>query len=209
MTTDIPSNHQSDAPPSSGRRSVSTINIPLSLTVMRILMIPIIVLFFYLPFQSAHIIAAVLFIIACITDWLDGFLARSLSQATDLGAFLDPIADKLLVAVVLVVIVAQDWMPYLAIPAAIIIGREIAIAGLREWMAEMGKRTSMAVSFMAKVKTSLQMLALIMLLWYVPGSTQWVLWIGVSLLYLAALLTLWSMTIYLKLAWPDLTLVKK
>lgn len=203
MTTDIDQNTKKE------ESIVGSINIPTSLTVIRIFMIPIIVLFFYLPFQSAHIVAAVLFILACLTDWLDGFLARSLSQATDLGAFLDPIADKLLIAVVLVVIVSQDWMPYLAIPAAIIIGREIAIAGLREWMAEMGKRTSMAVSFIAKIKTFVQMLALIMLLWYVPGGAAWIIWLGTGLLYLAAVLTLWSMTVYLKLAWPDLTLARK
>ncbi len=101
------------------------------------------------------------------------------------------------------IVVGEKLIPALAIPAAVIVGREVAISGLREWMAEMGKRTSLAVTFVAKIKTTLQMIALILLLWFTPHDPRWVLWIGTTLLWIAAALTLWSMTIYLKLAWPD------
>jgi CDP-diacylglycerol---glycerol-3-phosphate 3-phosphatidyltransferase len=178
-------------------------NLPTLLTLLRIFVIPLVVVCYYLPIRLAHPAAALIFLLACITDWLDGYLARRYSLATPLGAFLDPIADKLLVAVVLVIVVGEGLISGLAIPAAVIVGREVAISGLREWMAEMGKRTSVAVTFVAKIKTALQMLALILLLWYVPGSAKWVLWLGTLCLWIAAVLTLWSMIIYIKLAWPD------
>ncbi len=178
-------------------------NLPTILTCLRIFMIPLVVIFYYLPAPWGPRVAAILFVTACITDWLDGFLARRFAQSTQLGAFLDPIADKLLVAIVLVIVVGEKLMPGLAIPAAVIVGREVAISGLREWMAEMGKRTSIAVTFVAKIKTALQMVALILLVWFTPQDPIWILWTGVILLWIAAALTLWSMTIYLKLAWPD------
>jgi CDP-diacylglycerol---glycerol-3-phosphate 3-phosphatidyltransferase len=179
-------------------------NIPLLLTVSRILVIPVVALFYLLPFWWAHPAAAVLLGLAAFTDWLDGYLARSLSQMTELGAFLDPVADKLLVAVSLVMVVSANLIPYLGVAAAVIIGREIAISALREWMSTLGKRVSMKVTNLAKFKTTVQMVALIMLVWYHPGSFAWILWLGPILLYVAAILTLWSMFIYLKIAWPEL-----
>ncbi len=180
-------------------------NIPLFLTYLRIVLIPAIVVIFYLPGPHSHLIASACFFVACFTDWLDGYLARTLNQTTKLGAFLDPVADKLAVASVLVLIVAEFSSIYVTIPAIIIIGREIAVSALREWMAEMGKRTSIAVSWIGKFKTAIQMWALILLLLYYPAYHLSILIIGMVLLYVAAVLTLWSMLIYLKTAWPDLT----
>ena len=166
------------------------------------LAVPVLVLIFYVP-QYGHLLATILFVLACITDWLDGYLARNLSLTTRFGAFLDPVADKLIVAVALVLVVGENIVPYLAIPAAIIVGREIVISSLREWMAEIGKRTSVAVSMVGKVKTVVQMIALTLLLFYTPTVNRSILALGVIALYLAAVMTLWSMIIYLKLAWPD------
>ena len=184
-------------------------NIPNGVTFFRILLIPFLVLIFYLPFHGNNIVCAIIFAIAAITDWLDGFLARTLAQTSSLGAFLDPVADKLIVAVALVLLVGEKNLPLLAIPAAVIVGREIVISALREWMAEVGKRANVAVSYIGKVKTTLQMIAVIVLLAYKPGSSGLTgLWLGVVgyiLLYVAAVLTLWSMFIYLKAAWRDLT----
>lgn len=184
-------------------------NIPLLLTWLRILAIPVIALFYLLPFPWAHPFAAVLLGLAAFTDWLDGYLARSLMQMTELGAFLDPVADKLLVSVALVMVLSAHLIPYLGVAAAIIIGREIAISALREWMSTIGKRVSVKVTNIAKFKTMLQMVALVMLVWYHPGSFPWILWVGPILLYSAAILTIWSMVIYLKTAWPDLTIPQK
>lgn len=184
-------------------------NIPLLLTVLRLSAIPVFGVIYFLPYSWAHPLAAMLFLLAAITDWLDGYLARSLSQATDFGAFLDPVADKLMVAVALIFVIGWNYVPYLSIPAAIIVGREIAISALREWMAEVGKRTSVAVTFVSKFKTTIQMIALTLLLWYSPGRHVAILWTGVILLCIAALLTLWTMIVYLKVAWPDLTLSKE
>lgn len=182
-------------------------NIPLLLTLLRIGIIPFFVLVYYLPFYCAHSAASVLFIIAALTDWLDGYLARMLRQTTKLGAFLDPVADKLLVACALVIVVGQRHIPGLSIAAAVIVMREIAISALREWMAEIGKRASVAVNLVAKVKTVMQMIALVLLVWYTAAlSSLWVIWLGTVLLFFAAALTLWTMIIYLKFAWPDLTL---
>lgn len=180
------------------------INFPTFLTLSRIIAIPLFVIIYYLPFTEAHLIAALIFTFAGLTDWLDGYLARNWSQTTPFGAFLDPVADKLMVAVALVLVVSEVGLAVLAIPAAIIVGREIVISALREWMAEIGKRTSVAVSLIGKVKTLIQMLALILLLLYEPGKLN-LLFVGCILLYIAAFLTLWSMTIYLKAAWSDLT----
>jgi len=179
-------------------------NIPTLLTLLRIFAIPIIFIFYCLPFPWAHPTAAILLALAAFTDWLDGYLARSLSQMTQLGAFLDPVADKLLVAVVLVMVLSAHLIPYLGVAAAIIIGREIAISALREWMSTIGKRVSINVTTIAKYKTMMQMVALILLVWYHPDSQLWVKWIGAVLLYFAAILTIWSMCVYLKAAWPDL-----
>src|SRR3989338_6350328 len=138
-------------------------NTPMLLTFLRILAIPFIVIVYLLPYEYAHPIAAILLALAAFTDWLDGYLARSLSQMTQLGAFLDPVADKLLVAVALVMVLDSHLFPYLGIASAIIIGREIAISALREWMSTIGKRLSVKVTTIAKFKTTLQMVALVML----------------------------------------------
>ncbi|QLH43524.1 MAG: CDP-diacylglycerol--glycerol-3-phosphate 3-phosphatidyltransferase [Coxiellaceae bacterium] len=180
-------------------------NIPTALTFIRILTIPVFVVLFYLP-GWGRTAAAIIFAVAALTDWLDGYLARNLSQTTRFGAFLDPVADKLQVAIALVLVVGSDSVPYLTIPAAIIVGREIVISALREWMAEIGKRTSVAVSMIGKLKTVMQMVALVLLLAFSRETALWWWVLGAILLYIAAVLTLWSMVMYLKAAWPDLTL---
>ncbi|MCE9665031.1 CDP-diacylglycerol--glycerol-3-phosphate 3-phosphatidyltransferase [Halomonas sp. M5N1S17] len=178
-------------------------NIPNILTLARIAFIPLLVVFFYLPFAWSMPVAAGLFALAAVTDWLDGYLARRWDQATPFGAFLDPVADKLMVAVALALLIERFDSVWLTLPALVIIGREIVISALREWMAEMGKRGSVAVSWLGKVKTSLQMIALLLLLAFSPG-TQLAL-VGVATLYVAAILTLWSMALYLRSAWPHLS----
>lgn len=180
-------------------------NIPNLVTLLRIFLIPVLVIVFYLPFAANHVVAAIIFALAAMTDWLDGYLARSLAQTSKLGAFLDPVADKLMVAISLVLVVGEQQLPYLAIPAAVIVGREIIISALREWMAEVGKRASVAVSMIGKFKTAVQMIALVLLLVYKPNGAVLVSEAGYILLCIAALLTLWSMIMYLRAAWPDLT----
>lgn len=191
-------------PINTGSQRVPDVKIPNLLTLFRIACIPIVVIVYYLPFHAAGYYSAGVFVIASITDLLDGYLARTLNQTTALGAFLDPVADKLLVAVCLVLLVAEPNLPFLAIPAAIIISREIVISALREWMAELGKRTSVAVSFLGKIKTCCQMFSIVILLAFRDGQQLGWLWLGYLSLYLAAGLTLWSMIIYLKAAWSDL-----
>lgn len=185
-------------------------NIPNSLTLLRIAMIPIFVLVFYLPFSWANIAACVIFTLAALTDMLDGYLARKLEQISPLGAFLDPVADKLMVAVVLVCLVQRESSMghigglVLTLPAAVIIGREITVSALREWMAELGARSKVAVSVYGKVKTIAQMVALGVLVFRDSLYGLPVYGIGVLLLYIAALLTLVSMYQYLSSAWPRL-----
>lgn len=183
------------------------INIPNLLTYLRLALVPAIVLAFYLPGKFGHMLAAIIFAFAALTDLVDGYLARNLNQTTRFGAFLDPVADKLVVSIALILVVGEVGKAYIAIPAAVIIGREIAISALREWMADIGKRTSVAVSYMAKIKTTLQMVAVGLLLLYCPKCAYGhkYLIFGLILLYLAAGMTLWSMYMYLKAAWPDLT----
>lgn len=180
-------------------------NLPNTLTLLRIAMIPIFVVVFYIPSQWSNLLACLVFSIAALTDLLDGYLARKLDQISRLGAFLDPVADKLMVAVVLVLLVQQKPELYLALPAAVIIGREITISALREWMAELGARSKVAVSIFGKVKTVTQMVALIFLVYKNPLFGIPVYDIGLVLLYIAVILTLWSMFEYLYSAWPKLT----
>lgn len=177
-------------------------NLPNILTLSRIVMIPVFVAIFYLPAQWSYVVSAAIFAIAGATDWLDGYLARKLDQSTPFGAFLDPVADKLMVAVALTVLIEEHASFILTVPAMVIIGREIVISALREWMAEIGSRASVAVSYIGKIKTTAQMVSIIMLLAVPPGGT--IAWLGTALLYLAAVLTLWSMVLYLQAAWPDL-----
>lgn len=175
-------------------------NLPTNITLLRIALIPLLTVVFYLPWHYSNVVCTLIFIIAGFTDWLDGYLARKMQMETPFGAFLDPVADKLMVAMVLVIIVQQQASPYLAIPAAIIIGREITIASLREWMAEIGQRAKVKVSVLGKWKTAAQMLSIGLLLYRedlfgIPVNT-----VGYTLLYIAAFLTLWSMVNYLKAA---------
>jgi len=173
-------------------------SIPNILTLIRILIIPLLVLVYYFPANRWGMpIAALLFGLAALTDWLDGYLARKLNQTSKLGAFLDPIADKLIVVTVLVMIVDEYGKLSILIPALIIIGREIAISGLREWMSELGHSGSVSVSMLGKIKTIVQMVALFLLLYYYPIFGIPVFKLGVWLLYIAAALTLWSMMVYI------------
>lgn len=180
-------------------------NIPNLLTLLRIFLIPVLVVFVYLPVAWAHIAATAVFALAAFTDLLDGYLARRLGQVSALGAFLDPVADKLMVATALVLLVEADPTPVMAIPAVVIVGREITISGLREWMAGIGARTQVAVSTIGKFKTTAQMIAISLLLFREPVYSIPVYTIGLVLLYVAVVLTLWSMTLYLRAAWPRLT----
>lgn len=185
------------------------------LTIARILMIPLVVLLFFLPYTWSNPAAAIVFIAAALTDSLDGYLARKLGQTSALGAFLDPVADKLMVVVALVLLVSYDppmleffvFDPHLLITvtAAVIVGREITISALREWMAEVGARGKVAVSWIGKWKTGFQMTGLSMMLfrsdvWILPAFE-----VGLYCLVAAAALTLWSMVMYLRAAWPALT----
>lgn len=179
-------------------------NLPNILTLLRICLIPLLVLFFYVPGITAHYITAAIFGIAAMTDWLDGFLARVLNQTSRFGEFLDPVADKLIVSIALVLLVGRWGAPWIAIPAAIIIGREIAISALREWMAEIGQAAQLKVSNLAKIKTVAQMAAIFIFLAQPEGGRFGWLWIGGLLLYGAAILTLWSMFLYLQAAWSSL-----
>lgn len=175
-------------------------NLPTNLTLLRIALIPLLVVVFYLPWPHSNVACMLIFLAAGITDWLDGYLARKMQLETPFGAFLDPVADKLMVAIVLVVLVEQEHTPYLAIPAAIIIGREITIASLREWMAEIGQRATVKVSALGKWKTTAQMLAIGLLLYREDLLGIPIKSIGYGLLYIAAALTLWSMISYLRAA---------
>lgn len=179
--------------------------LPNILTLLRICCIPLMVVVYYAPISERYLLAGAIFGIAALTDWFDGYLARRLNQMTPFGAFLDPVADKLIVAVSLVILVESRPMILIALPAMIIICREILISALREWMAEMGKRTSVAVSMVGKVKTTLQMIAIAVLLIADPSVKGLFNGLGILLLYIAALLTLWSMIVYLHAAWPNLS----
>ena len=179
-------------------------NVPNTLTWTRIATIPLIVVLFYAPYPWADPAAGLLFAAAGVTDSLDGYLARRLGQTSRLGAFLDPVADKLIVAVALVLLVSKDPRWFIVLTAAVIIGREITISALREWMAEIGARRKVAVSQLGKYKTVLQIVGLAMMLF------RWQLWglptyeLGVGLTVVAAGATLISMLAYLRIAWPDL-----
>ena len=180
-------------------------NVPNILTVARILLVPVFAVVFYLPFTWAPLACAAIFTLAAATDWADGFLARRLSQVSTFGAFLDPVADKLMVAVALVLLVQHDPTPWIAIPAAIIVCREIVVSALRELMAELGQRTTVAVATIGKVKTVAQMAALLLMLYRHDFGSIPVYWIGTMLLYVATALTIWSMVVYLHAAWPVMT----
>ena len=191
-------------------------NLPNILTLIRVLVIPFIVVFYYLPFPWAHPVAAAVFTVACLNDWLDGYLARTLHQSTRFGAFLDPVADKVMVSIILILVVGEPQFQFISlphvvwtmpsflmtVPAAVIVSREIIVSALREWMAEVGSRTSVAVSHLGKIKTAIQMIALAILLYCDASAQAGLVIMGYVFLYLAAILTIWSMMIYLKAAWP-------
>lgn len=185
------------------------LNLPTHLTLLRIVLIPVLVLLFYLPWDGAHVACALIFAIAALTDWLDGYLARRLDLTTRFGAFLDPVADKLMVAVTLVLIVQADPSPLVAIAAAVIIGREITIASLREWMAEIGQRKKVEVSKLGKWKTTAQMISIILLLLAMDVWQQPLQNLGQFLLFVSAVLTLWSMALYLRAALPSFSINAK
>lgn len=176
------------------------LNLPNTLTLIRIAMIPVIVVVFYLPFEWARPACAWIYAAASITDWFDGYLARKLDQLSPLGAFLDPVADKLIVAVALVLLVSVHPNVFIVISTCIIIGREITISALREWMAEVGKSSKVSVSMLGKVKTTAQMFAIIFLLHRDPWLGIPTYPVGFGLLIIAAVLTIVSMVIYLKAA---------
>ena len=180
-------------------------NTPNLLTLLRILLIPVFVVVFYVPTRWSPYVAATVFTAAALTDLLDGYLARRWGQTSPLGAFLDPVADKLMVAVALVLLVQQDPRIFLALPAVVIIGREITVSALREWMAEIGARAQVAVSGIGKLKTTAQMVSIVLLLLRDSSPGRWIYYPGLVLLYLAAILTLWSMWLYLRAAWPALS----
>lgn len=179
-------------------------NLPNTLTWLRIFAIPLVIMLYYVPYQWSDPAAGLLFAAAGITDSLDGYFARKYQQTSKLGAFLDPVADKLIVAVALVLIVSKDPRWFVVLIAVVIIGREIAISALREWMAEIGQRKKVAVSRLGKHKTILQIVGLTLLLfrWDLFGIPIYE--IGLMLTGIAAVLTLWSMVTYLRAAWPDL-----
>ncbi len=180
---------------------------PMILTLLRIVLIPVLVLFFYLPYDWANLACVVIFVSAALTDWLDGYVARKLGLLSRFGAFLDPVADKLMVTTALVLLVQSppelNAHPVVfTLAAAIIIGREITISALREWMSEIGERARVAVSVIGKLKTIFQMTSISFLLYQDDIAFLPIALLGELMLYLAAGLTLWSMWKYLRAAWP-------
>ena len=171
------------------------------LTIMRIALIPVFLVVLYLDFAGARWWALGIFIVACLTDFVDGYIARHYNQVTNFGKFMDPLADKVLVAIAMVLVTEHYHSWWVTLPAATMIAREIIISALREWMAELGKRSSVAVSWIGKVKTTAQMVALAWLLW---RPNIWVKYAGIALFFVAAVLTLWSMLQYLSAARADL-----
>ena len=178
-------------------------NLPTWLTLLRIALLPVIVVVFYLDYVWARPLSCLIFSIAGITDWLDGYLARLWQVESRFGAFLDPVADKLMVSTVLILIVEFDQSPWLTVPAIVIIGREITVSALREWMAEMGQRGKVAVGWLGKVKTTAQITALGMLLFLYDFLGLPIYQMGIAALYVAAALTIWSMVGYMQAAFSD------
>jgi CDP-diacylglycerol--glycerol-3-phosphate 3-phosphatidyltransferase len=171
-------------------------------TVLRVLMIPMFMGLYYVEFPGHRVLAALVFVLACFTDWLDGHIARTFNQSSRFGAFLDPVADKLLVTITLVILAASYPSPWYVVPAAVIVAREVMVSALREWMAEHGQRDAVAVGKVGKVKTTFQMIAIGVLLTTDPQGPA-LLWAGgYVLINVAAVLTLWSLFIYLRSAWP-------
>lgn len=185
-------------------RQTMTMTSPTMLTLMRIALVPVLVLFFYLPYHWSNFASVVVFVLAAVSDWADGYLARRMGQMSRFGAFLDPVADKIMVATALVMLVQRQATHEIlfAIAAAVIVGREITISALREWMSEVGERALLNVSWVGKTKTGFQMTAIGFLLYHDNMGWIPIALIGELLLYTAAGLTLWSMWTYLQSAWP-------
>ena len=180
------------------------LTLPTILTLFRIAMLPVMVVVFYAPFRGANIAASGVFIAAALTDWLDGWVARRYRLTSAFGAFLDPVADKLMVAVTLFLIVQDNPTVPLAVISAIIVGREITISALREWMAEIGERTRVKVAGIGKIKTMAQLVALVVLLYQKDLNGFGLFHVGEVLLAVAAVLTIWSGCVYVLAAWPAL-----
>lgn len=182
------------------------LNLPNILSLLRIALIPVLIGFFLLDIEykieAAPLWATIIFVIASLTDWLDGYLARKWNQTSPFGAFIDPVADKLIITVALVLVLYKTSEWYILLPALVIVGREIAISALREWMAELGQRNAIKVSAMGKLKTVFQMVSIGCLIFYNQLFELPVFNVGVVLLYIAAALTLSSMFSYIKVAWP-------
>jgi CDP-diacylglycerol--glycerol-3-phosphate 3-phosphatidyltransferase len=187
------------------------ITIPTALTLFRILLLPVMVVVYFshefvpaIPLRFANIGSATIFILAAVTDWLDGWIARRFGMSSAFGAFLDPVADKLMVAVTLFLLVQSHATPLLAITAAVIVGREISISALREWMAEIGQRATVRVAMMGKIKTAMQIVAIVVLLLEHNKEAELLRYwrVGEALLIIAAVLTIWSGLSYLRAAWP-------
>lgn len=189
------------------RNQAMLLTIPTMLTLLRIALVPVLVLFFYLPIEWSNMACVVIFVAAALTDIADGYIARKTGQTSRFGAFLDPVADKIMVSTALVLLVQRQetYQAVFAIAAAVIIGREITISALREWMAEIGERALVSVSWIGKVKTGFQMTAIGFLLYHDNMAWIPVALIGELLLYTAAALTLWSMWSYLQSAWPAIS----
>lgn len=179
-------------------------NWPTLITTLRILLVPVFALVYLAPSTWTYLLASALFALAAVTDWLDGYLARRLGQETRFGAFLDPVADKIIVVTAILLLIGHHATPILTIPGIVIVGRELVITALREWMAEINRRGLVEVAWLGKIKTTLQMIAVIVLLARPPGPEDpWIL-LGYGLIYIAAVMTLWSMVVYLRAAWPIL-----
>jgi CDP-diacylglycerol---glycerol-3-phosphate 3-phosphatidyltransferase len=181
------------------------LTLPTAITLFRIALIPLFVIVFYLPFSWANVAATGIFFIASVSDWVDGYLARTMQQESAFGAFLDPVADKLMVVVVIVLLVEANPSIYVALPSVVIIAREISVSALREWMAQLGSSATIKVSFIGKAKTTAQMFALGFMIFAEPFMGLPTFTPGLVIYYIAAILTIVSMVIYLRAAWPVIT----
>ena len=183
---------------------MKTVNLPNALSLARLAAVPLLIVAYLLPFQWSGLLAAGIFTLASLTDMLDGYLARKLGQESLLGAFLDPVADKVLTATALVLLIGGYGTLWITLPGVIIIGREVLVSALREWMAEMNRRGIVRVTLLGKVKTGMQMLAIIVLLLAEPRLESTTTLIGYGLLVVSVVFTLWSLLQYLRAAWPTL-----
>ncbi len=181
---------------------MAVLTLPNIITLFRLALIPFFVLFFYLPYKWSFFLSAFIFVLAALSDMLDGYLARKLNQSSALGAFLDPVADKLIVVISVVLLVEKFNSLAFTLPALVIVSREIIISALREWMSGLGRRETVAVSILGKLKTMAQMVSITLFLILHAEPVNWLYYVAYASLYISAILTLWSMLDYLKAAWP-------